>query len=411
MNMMVYLRRAFQRGGGMFLPLILSILISFVLLFAAHNSLPDNTGQNDPEMHHLIYVFPNGVTSDALSVLENDVHADHLRGVCTVSLTQVDGVCVFGVWSREENSNDWNIINSKESTYQMGNNLLPTSSFAHMEDSFLMLNNASFTYNGKYNDATDITFTLPPLFYQSIQNPEVIQAFFDQEAPVIHNQLSQKNIQNDLVKVITPDQLELSYLRSHASEVCDHVEGIYLPIQNIIENHFPIYAICLTTFSSASEWDEYFSSLWPHDEWKLYPDYIEQVSTFINSTNSKALENGLTGMIPFFGLLLLSQMVIWALWMDRFEPAIHSLHLQGFSYNRQAVTLCAMVLLLEMASYLIGLAAFLLSFHWLKSMQVLWRFEWRSVAISFAAFMVSHGVYTIFYYIVRRLAWKRGNQL
>lgn len=64
----IYLRRAFEPGGGILLPGLMSLLTSFMLLFAVHTALPDTQSHDSrTQSHLLLFRFPDPITSGALS--------------------------------------------------------------------------------------------------------------------------------------------------------------------------------------------------------------------------------------------------------------------------------------------------------------------------------------------------------
>lgn len=397
--LMVYLRHAFQRGGGIWFPLLLSATTSFMLLFAVHTALPDTTKGLTEENYRIVYQFPQEMSLQDCCILLNEDLGAYLEGFCTVSLTEEPGVCLLGVWDHEIN-------NELSEVYTLTNSLIPPQFFAQLTNAKLSIDSHEWISGGITEDSPFIPIHLPPKFLSSMKNRQLVKVLLGDTPLTIHDADLRSVIDHDLTKIIQPEQLELTHLRYFGNTAGDNFAAVSVPFPSLIENNPPVHALYLTTSVPASQVENIFLSHFPSDTLTL-PDYDDIARRANILSNNNMIRNSLNGIIPFYTLLLLSQVAIWGLYLEKFKYILYTLHLLGCSIIKQVVLLTTVILILEIASFGIGFSIFSIFYPLFAKEHVLWGFDWKAVALALSAFMLSHGLYTIWFFIVKQAQWRK----
>lgn len=404
-----YIRRAFQHGG-VWLPLLLSLGTTLMLLFAVHTTLPDTTADGmRTESHRLLYLFPETVSATELAAFDDSACEGLYSELCAVSLTDSEGVCLLAVKQAEQlmDARPSDGEDEEHPAFTLSAALIPDSAFAQLTKLSLSVNGLSFSCQGivETTDDAHLPNLLPPCFHQQNQNTLRAHVLLNGELPSITDENLQHRLSEDMTKVIAPEQLDIAQMRYTGNTVGDSYAALCVPFSCVQAADVPVHALYVTTFLPAEQVKDQMDALLPPGTWESAADIDEMLMVDSFSRCAGMIQRTMPGFIPFYALLLLSQMALWGLWLDRYGRMVGSLHLQGCGYTRQAVVLCCMTLLLQALAYGVGLCIFLLVYPLLEKERVLWQFDWKAVLLSFAAYFCCHGLYTFFYCAVRRAKW------
>ena len=413
-----FLRRAFRRGGGVWLPLLMAVMTAFMLLFAVHTALPDMKSKNTRlESHLLLFRFESPISSMELQELAKD--NDFIEDVCAVSvISNEKGIALFGLRGNQPQENgslemiQFSGSEGQEGSFMISEALIPSEYVGQAGSLTMQLQNQVFTCRGLMTSTYDVVpEKLSPGFFANYQS-ESVALTLGGDAPQIHDESISAEIHASLYHVKSDELPSIDEFRAYGNIWGNSYAGIFLPLDTYVSLDIPVAALYVTTTSSADKAFSIVSAMLPEGSWTRETDYDDYFLRDSAMLYARIIKNSMaSGIVPFYTLLLLSQMAVWGIWLDRFRPAIRDLHIIGVSFSRQAFSLVLCFLLIMIAAYCTGLFLFSVIYPACESVGLLWGTEPQVILYSALSYFLSHVIYAVIHIAIMITRAKRGEQL
>lgn len=413
-----FLRRAFRRGGGVLLPLLMAMMTAFMLLFAIHTALPDMKSKNTRlESHLLLFRFESPISSLELQGMAKD--NDLIEDVCAVSVVSKEkGIALLGLREnqpQEKSSLEMTLFSNSEvheTGFMISEALIPSEYVGQAGSLTVQLKNKVFTCRGLMTSTYDVVpEKLPPGFFVDFQTGSVA-LMLGRDAPQIHDESIKAEIQESLCHAKSDELPSIDEFRIYGNIWGTSYAGIFLPLDAYVSLDIPVAALYVTTISSADEAFPLVSAMLPGGSWTRETDYDDYFLRDSALLYARIVKNSMaSGIVPFYTLLLLSQMAVWGIWLDRFRSAIRDLHIIGVSFSLQAFSLVLCFLLIMIAAYCTGLFLFFVIYPACESVSLLWGTEPQAILYSALSYFLSHVIYAVIHIAIMITRAKRGEQL
>jgi hypothetical protein len=416
--LVVYLRRAFQHGGGVFLPACMSLMTAFLLMFAVHTALPDTESSGTwTESHLLLFRFLEPIGSSTLSNLIQE--GTLFQGLSAVSLPEGEaGVAIMGIMP-ESQAEDFIPVGGQlfqttvggSKYFQASGGILPMHLFGNGSEATLSIANSAFRFGGLVSDAyRSVPNRLPPSFAFKLKPGDLVSAALDGEAIKIQDAANRQYVVEKW-EHSTPIELPPAQaFEKSGNQWGLPYEKIFISMDDYVSLNIPVLAIYVVTNLPASKAMGPVSALLPEGSWRLEPDFDDFYLTNSRARFARMIERSMgQGIVPFYALLLLSQMAIWGVWLDSYRKSIRSLHILGSSFGQQALSLFLALFLIIITTLCLGGILFVVAYPLMQNSGLLWRFHTQAIALASLAFLSAHSLYFVVWIISTFTELKRTN--
>lgn len=279
--------------------------------------------------------------------------------------------------------------------YQATSDLIPRDFIGNAAECVLTIRNTDFHFRGLVSDAyMSVPYHLPPGFGRAHSLDDRVPMLLAGEKISIQDANTK-----EYLKKQWQDSLPIELPSAETFGRTGNIWGlpyqrVTISLESYISLDVPVMALYAVTTLSASESLDAVSSMLPPGAWMLEPDFDDFYITNERLRYAQMIEKSMEqGIVPFYTLLLLSQMAIWGVWMDRFLLTITNLHIIGCSYVRQAFTLLMTVILMIILAFCLGGTLFTALYPSMNRWGLLWRFDSKAFLWSSLAFLCTHILY------------------